>query len=935
MADIKIIVDTTSLVEAKKRLTSFQNQMGKNNSILGLTRALNGVESNIKGLISAQKKGQLSSKSFNQGLLEQRKALEAMGLSSYKAKQRVEQLASTLRNQQAAKAAADATRDLARAQKEVADAHERTRQRYVAGAAAQAQLKKAQRDLSAAYRAGVINIDEYRQALILLNQQNLGNRRSTNNLGVAMQQTGYQVGDFVVQVQSGQNPMVAFGQQATQLVGVLYLLPPAVLASTRTIFGLSVSVSALVMSLGIAVPILTAIGAAYMRFKKESDKAGQATDKLAEKVDSLVQSLRDYDKEKLAQGLGISVDQLIAKEAVNEAKRNLDEAEANYRTYLDNLRALNPVKVFKSMLTTLNPMSDPSDFSTEEEAIVTARQRLVDVTARLADQQRKKAKDQTFALEQEIRLQQEIAVSGANSSQVKALALKQEIASQHRSLESQRTSLELAGQDVDVLKAQVEQVLRLEASNEVAAEQRDKDKEAQDKALATAKEIVDVRKEEYRAANKLINANENNLDLLRIEAEHTKDSVQYREELVTQEKERLRKLVLTTGYEQWHADLMLLQFKTLMGITEKMSDSADKAKDLADALKQASSAMASLSGFSDSLDKKLAVSVAKVQALKNGVDSAISGSIAGMRMDLDKKMSDAISSGADLGIVERMFGGERERISQYETSENERKRLEGENKGSSSRGASTKDPLAALKARIKLDQDLLGVSEARATVLRAIANSEREYTPEAIKGAVLKLEAYNKEKVALEEIAAQQKALAQTLASSMDTALTSMIDGTKSVKEAFKDMARDIVKHLFKVLVVQQMINNLGGIMSGSSNSFISSIGGGLESYGSMDGGGYTGDGSRSGGLDGKGGFMMMMHPKETVIDHTKPNSGSGGGDTYVTNNHYSISANTSEDTKRLVTQTIQQATPTITANTKASIMNDRRRGGQMKSVFG
>jgi hypothetical protein len=38
----------------------------------------------------------------------------------------------------------------------------------------------------------------------------------------------------------------------------------------------------------------------------------------------------------------------------------------------------------------------------------------------------------------------------------------------------------------------------------------------------------------------------------------------------------------------------------------------------------------------------------------------------------------------------------------------------------------------------------------------------------------------------------------------------------------------------------------------------------------SFDGGGYTGNGSRSGGLDGKGGFWAMMHPQETVIDHTK-----------------------------------------------------------------
>lgn len=45
----------------------------------------------------------------------------------------------------------------------------------------------------------------------------------------------------------------------------------------------------------------------------------------------------------------------------------------------------------------------------------------------------------------------------------------------------------------------------------------------------------------------------------------------------------------------------------------------------------------------------------------------------------------------------------------------------------------------------------------------------------------------------------------------------------------------------------------------------------------SFDGGGYTGDSARAGGLDGKGGFLAMMHPKETITDHTKGQSTGGG----------------------------------------------------------
>jgi hypothetical protein len=43
-----------------------------------------------------------------------------------------------------------------------------------------------------------------------------------------------------------------------------------------------------------------------------------------------------------------------------------------------------------------------------------------------------------------------------------------------------------------------------------------------------------------------------------------------------------------------------------------------------------------------------------------------------------------------------------------------------------------------------------------------------------------------------------------------------------------------------------------------------------MASLPSAEGGGFTGDAARSGGVDGKGGFLSILHPKETVIDHTK-----------------------------------------------------------------
>jgi TP901 family phage tail tape measure protein len=87
--------------------------------------------------------------------------------------------------------------------------------------------------------------------------------------------------------------------------------------------------------------------------------------------------------------------------------------------------------------------------------------------------------------------------------------------------------------------------------------------------------------------------------------------------------------------------------------------------------------------------------------------------------------------------------------------------------------------------------------------------------------------------------------------------------------------------------------STIGSIFSGGSSGGGGSSGAGwLSAIGSVvgmifEGGGYTGDGSRTGGADGKGGFLAMMHPQETVIDHTKMTApvATGGGGSNVTVN--------------------------------------------------
>lgn len=58
-----------------------------------------------------------------------------------------------------------------------------------------------------------------------------------------------------------------------------------------------------------------------------------------------------------------------------------------------------------------------------------------------------------------------------------------------------------------------------------------------------------------------------------------------------------------------------------------------------------------------------------------------------------------------------------------------------------------------------------------------------------------------------------------------------------------------------------------GGSIWGSLGNLAGSV---FKAFGSFEGGGYTGSGPRTGGMDGRGGRLALLHPQETVIDHTR-----------------------------------------------------------------
>ncbi len=99
----------------------------------------------------------------------------------------------------------------------------------------------------------------------------------------------------------------------------------------------------------------------------------------------------------------------------------------------------------------------------------------------------------------------------------------------------------------------------------------------------------------------------------------------------------------------------------------------------------------------------------------------------------------------------------------------------------------------------------------------------------------------------------------------------------------------------------------MGGATAAASAGLTSTVGLAqalAAAGGSFEGGGFTGMGARSGGIDGRGGFPAILHPNETVIDHTR---GQGQGITIINNIDASGNQDVDEKIAIAVTQSSRQ----------------------------
>jgi hypothetical protein len=820
---------------------------------------------------------------------------------------------------------------------------------------------------------------QYKRSLTALGGGMQQTARKTNQLGVMMQQTGYQVGDFFVQVGSGQNIMVAFGQQATQLVG------------TMAMFAKTTKMIALFSGLGILIPVISGIGAAFMRARKESDSFRSSTFDINEAAKNATIELKGY-REELA---------LLASE---------------YKT-----------------LGEVGLEGQISEAQKELVTMMTARQKILE-----------QAKT-SFGAEGAQEGVEDIVVEGLN----------------------------------EITKEMNEQILYKKQQLLLLVQERESLERVKD-VIGDTNSLIEDQKvanlERNRSSRQAVIDMQSELNLQRMIVKHGEGSLEVARHRA--EQEAIVKN-LTAESAKSYVELAIESYKVQLQIDA----STDSAKSLSDALKEAVSAMASLASFSDGLDKKLAVSLAKVQALKSGIDDSIAGSIAGLRVDLAKKTRAAKGSGVDSGIIDRMYGGERAKILAFEASEVERKRLkanqaqrdyleeirhlmavihtesqtalEAETKkqletvarikqayialglskiqleqavaretalalaGSvdeqmtraneffsvatveqeklnkaaeelgtrlglsfgaaldfirqakaeadvsldafgdagdfkystastfnpevNTGGGSKADKLGDLNKQLGLERELLYLSEAQKRVINALGDDRGKYSAETIRGLVAEVEAIDKVNKKLEE----QKSLSDKVSSSMSDAFMSIADGTTSASDAFRTMAADIIRELYKVLVVQRLVGSLTSIIGGGSGGGMFGNFTNVSANGNVFSGGSQVKAYANGGVVGRptvfpmanGGVGLMGEAGPEAIMPLKRGAngklgvqaegGSGSGGVVIHQN-FNFAANGDESVKRI----IAQAAPHIANMTQKQIMDSRRRGGAMKATF-
>lgn len=225
-----------------------------------------------------------------------------------------------------------------------------------------------------------------------------------------------------------------------------------------------------------------------------------------------------------------------------------------------------------------------------------------------------------------------------------------------------------------------------------------------------------------------------------------------------------------------------------------------------------------------------------------------------------------------------------------------------EDKPSGGGGGGATDPMKTLREQLALETELLGKTEAQQRVIQALGLDYKKYGDTALNSLVGQITEMDR----LNKLAEQQKEIASTIRSAFSGAFMSMVDGTKSVKDAFRDMARSIIMKLYEVLVVQRIVNGIMGFVGKAFPALAPAL------ATAWNGGGVTGNKPVLVGEKGPE-IIVPSRNSQIVANHQM----GGGGVSVVQNISFGAGVTRAE---------IQAMLPKIVESTKAAVFDAQRR---------
>lgn len=256
------------------------------------------------------------------------------------------------------------------------------------------------------------------------------------------------------------------------------------------------------------------------------------------------------------------------------------------------------------------------------------------------------------------------------------------------------------------------------------------------------------------------------------------------------------------------------------------------------------------------------------------------------------------------------------------------------------------DYINTLENRLSKERQLKAFGEEELQLQSALIDARQKYGAtasksqmELIENTIRLIELEKVQKAVLEEAQKTQERVSESLGSSLEAAMMSIVDGTASVKDAFKEMAAAVIKDLYRILVVEQLVASFK-VATGPFAAAMGTLG---VANGAAFSGGSPIKAYANGGVVGGPTYFPMRGNRVGLMGEAGPEaimplSRGKDGKLGVQSSGQAVTVNQNINISTGVQQTvrteIKSLMPQIAEASKAAVSDAKRRGGSYGRTF-